>query len=100
VDKKFLSRQELDDYRSRNNTDIRNYGKDHYSSDHVGEVTSLLDHIDALERQVEAAFREGYSAGYSAGNAAIMNTDVDKTDCWNLSSSKAAIASAQDENNG
>ena len=61
-------------------------------------ISEALDHIDALERQVEAAFREGYGAGYSAGRGGVADSiiETDKTECWNLSSSKAAIASAQE----
>lgn len=60
-------------------------------------IIALLDHIDALERRVEGAFREGYNAGYSAGSSTILNIEADKNDCWNISNAKAAIASASEE---
>jgi hypothetical protein len=65
----------------------------------AGDVRQMLSRIDALEGQIEAAFREGYSAGYSAGSAGVSNMKADSEDCWNLSQSRAAIASASEVQN-
>lgn len=76
------------------------WGMPFYPCDLKEIIAPFLDHIDALEGIVEAAFKEGYSEGCSAGSSRIHNIEADKNDCWNISDAKAAIASAPEVSGG
>jgi len=54
-------------------------------------IIPFLDHIDALEGQVEEAYREGYTAGSSYVNA-VMDAHQYLDEEWINSKAKAAIA--------
>lgn len=84
----FLSKQEREKLResiAENNTCWQtNYV-------HPTVVTALLDHIDALEEQVEAAYKEGFIRALSSDD---WGNSTDADTAWANSHAKAAIASA------
>jgi hypothetical protein len=61
-------------------------------------VVALLDHIDALEGQVESGFREGYQYGWSDGisDAGYSAKGRGEDASWGDSDTKAALTKAEE----
>jgi len=58
------------------------------------DLCALVDHIDALERQVKEAHEEGWCQALD--NRMGSQNTIDKA--WKVSKAKAAIANAQEGN--
>lgn len=56
-------------------------------------VFSLLDHIDALEGQIESAYREGFEDGIASESYSVSAH-------WAGSDAKAALTQAEEKGNG